>query len=93
VLAAEHLLDLAGLDFLIELIEPLQEFAVHRLAGFSPFDQHSEIVGSLLERQTELAILLETAAAQQDTLRFGLVLPEIGSGCARLEARQLVFGS
>ena len=51
VLAAEHLLDLAGLHFLVERLERLRELGVHRLAGLGPFDQHGEIVALLLERQ------------------------------------------
>jgi hypothetical protein len=31
-------------------------------------------------------VLLEATAALQDLLRFGLILPEIGRGGARLEA-------
>jgi hypothetical protein len=87
VLAAEHLLDLAGLHFLIEPIEPLRELGIDGLAGLGPLDEHSQIVGLLGQRQDEVALLLEAAAALQDLLRFGLVFPEIGSGGARFEAR------
>jgi len=86
VLAAEHLLDLAGLDFLVERIERGRELGVHLFAGVGPFDQHGEVVAPLLERHHQLAILFETAAALQDFLRFGLVLPEIGGGGAGFEA-------
>ena len=51
VLAAEHLLDLAGLHFLIERLERLRELRVHRLAGLRPLDEHAEVVALLLERQ------------------------------------------
>ena len=90
VLAAEHLLDLAGLHFLIERVERLRELGVDRLAGLRPLDEHGEVVALLLERADQVAILLEPAAALQDLLRFGLVLPEIGRGGARLEAGQFV---
>ena len=40
----------------------------------------------LLERGHEVVILFETAAALQDFLRFGLILPEVGRGGARREA-------
>ena len=40
VLAAEHLLDLAGLHFLIERLERLREFGVDWLARLGPFDEH-----------------------------------------------------
>jgi hypothetical protein len=90
VLAAEHLLDLAGLHFLIERFERLPELGVDRLTRVRPFDQHREVVALLPERQHEIAILLDPAAPLQDLLRFGLVLPEIRSGGTRLEARQFL---
>ena len=46
VLAAEHLLDLAGLHFLLERVERLAELGVDRLAGFGPFDEHGEVVAA-----------------------------------------------
>jgi len=93
VLAAEHLLDLAGLYFLIKRFECLGELGVNRLARLGPLDEHGEVVGSLPEREHQIAILFEAAAALQDSLRFGLVFPEIGRSGARLEAGQLVFGA
>jgi hypothetical protein len=92
VLAAEHLLDLAGLDLLVERLERVDELAVDRLAGFGPLHEHGEVVALLAQRDDELAILLEPSAALQDLLRFGLVLPEIWRGGARLEAGQFLFG-
>jgi hypothetical protein len=86
VLAAEHLLDLAGLDFLVEGIERLAQLGVNRLAGFGPFDEHGQIVAAFLERPNQLELLLEPAPALQHFLGFGLILPEIGRGGARLEA-------
>jgi hypothetical protein len=93
VLAAEHLLDLAGLHFLIERLDPGEELLVHRLAGGRPFEQHREVVGLFLEREDQVAVLLEPAAALLDFLRFGLVLPEIGERGARVEAGQFFFRS
>jgi hypothetical protein len=93
VLAAEHLLDLAGLDVLREDLERLREFGVDRLARVGPLDQHREVVALLLERNRELAILLEPAAALEHLLCFGLVFPEIGGGGARLEAGQFFVGA
>jgi hypothetical protein len=93
VLAAEHLLDLTGLHFLIERFERLSELGVDRLTRVRPFDQHREVVALLPERQHEIAILLDPAAPLQDLLRFGLVLPEIRSGGKRLEARQFLVRS
>jgi hypothetical protein len=87
VLAAEHLLDLAGLHFLIEAIEPLRELGVDRLARLGPLDEHRQVVRLFGERYDEVTLLLEAAAALQDLLRFGLIFPEIGSGGARFEPR------
>jgi hypothetical protein len=88
---AEHLLDLGGLDFLIERIEGLTELGVHRFSGRRPLDEHGEIVALLAERIDEIAILLEPFPALEHLLCFGLVVPEVGSCGARLEPRQLVL--
>jgi hypothetical protein len=86
VLAAEHLLDLAGLHFLLERVKCLAEFGVDGFTGLRPFDEHGEIVAFLLERRDQIVFLLEAPAALQDLLRFSLIFPEIGRGGARLEA-------
>jgi len=93
VLAAEHLLDLARLDLLIEGLQGLRELGVDGLARIGPLDQDGEIVALLLERQDEIAILLEAAAALLDSLRFSLIFPEIGRGGAGFEAGQLFVRS
>jgi hypothetical protein len=93
VLAAEHLLDLAGLHFLIESFERLREFVIDRLARFGPLDENRQIVALLPQRHDQVAILLQPPAALEDLLGFGLVFPEIGGGGARLEAVQFVFGA
>ena len=85
VLAAEHLLDLARLHFLVERLERLRELRVHRLARLRPLDEHAQVVALLLERHHQIAILLEPAAALQDLLCFGLVFPEIVGGGSRVE--------
>jgi hypothetical protein len=90
VLAAEHLLDLSGLHLLIESVQRLKKLGVDRLAGFRPLHQDREVVDSLLEREDQIPILLEPAAALQNSLGFGLVFPEVGRGGARLEAGQLI---
>jgi len=46
VLAAEHLLGFAGVDFLREIVESLGEIIGDRLAGLRPFDEHAEIFGA-----------------------------------------------
>jgi hypothetical protein len=93
VLAAEHLLDLARLDLLIEGLEGARELGVDRLARIGPLDEDSEVVALLLERQDEIAILLEAAAPLLDFLRFSLIFPEIGRGGAGFEAGQLFLWS
>src|SRR6185503_20558721 len=45
-----------------------------------------------LERQHQVAVLLQSPAALLDLLRLGLVLPETGRGGAHLQAAQLIFG-
>ncbi len=74
VLAAEHLLDLAGLHFLVERVDGLRELGVDRFARRGPLDEDAEVVALLLERRHELAVLFEPAAALQDAsgLRPGL---------------------
>jgi hypothetical protein len=93
VLAAEHLLDLARLDLLIEGVEGDGELGVDRLARLGPLDEDGEVVALLPQRQDQIAILLEAAAALLDFLRFSLVFPEIGRGGASVEAGQLFVGS
>jgi hypothetical protein len=86
VLASEHLLDLGGLNLLIEGLERLSELGVDRLPRLGPLEQDGEIVALLPQRDDQIAILLQAAAALQYLLRVGLVFPEIGRGGARLEA-------
>ena len=93
VLAAKHLLDLAGLHLPIEPIERLRELGVHALARLRPLDEDAEVVAFLLEREAQVAILLEPAAALQDFLGFGLVFPEIVGGRTRVQAVQLLLGA
>jgi hypothetical protein len=93
VLAAQHLLDLAGLDLLRERVEGLRELGIHGLARLRPLDQHREVVALFRERHDQVAVLFQAAAALQYFLRLGLVLPEIRRRRARLEARQLFIGS
>src|SRR5436190_1769683 len=93
VLAAEHLLDFGGLHFAVERVERLPQLAIDGLAGFEPFDEDGEIVALLGQRSRQVAVLLEPATALQDLLCLGLIFPEIGSGGARFEARQLFVGA
>jgi hypothetical protein len=93
VLPAEHFFRFPGLDLLVEQVEGLHVLAVDRLAGFSPFGEDRQIVPLLPERPDQIAVLLEPSAALQDSLRFCLVFPEIGSRGACLDAREFVVGS
>jgi hypothetical protein len=90
VLAAEHLLDLGGLDLGLEIIEAAREVGGHVLAGLGPFDENGEVLGLLPERGGERDFLFETPTALEYLLRLGLVLPEIRLRRARLERAQLV---
>jgi hypothetical protein len=92
VLAAEHLLDLASLHFLIELFQPSGEFVVDRLSRGRPFSEHGKVVGALLQRGGEIAVLFETTTALQHALGFGLVFPEVRRGRAGLKAAQFFGG-
>jgi hypothetical protein len=93
VLAAEHLLDLAGLHFLVERLEPLRELGIDRLPRCRPLDEDGEIVGALAQRHHQVAVLLEALAPLQDLLRFGLVFPEVGRGRLVLETGQFFVGA
>jgi hypothetical protein len=92
VLAAEHLLGLAGLHFGGELVEPLRKIAEDVLARLQPLDEHDEVVGAALQRLAERDVRFERLAALQRLLRGGLVLPEIGIGGLLLYLRELVAG-
>ena len=78
VLAAEHLLDLGRLDFLVERFERLRELGVDGLSRVRPFEEHREVFALFPERHRQIAVLLEPAPALQHLLRFSLVFPEIG---------------
>jgi hypothetical protein len=93
VLAAEHLFDLAGLDFLVEGVERLKELRVDRLPRLRPLDEDAEIVALLLEREHQIAILLEPAPALPDLLGFGLVFPEVVGGRERVELAYFFAGA
>jgi hypothetical protein len=88
VLAAEHLLDFAGLHFLREGIERLRELGVDRFTGFRPLDQHRQVVAFFGEGHDEIAVLLQATATLEHFLGVGLVLAGVGSGGPSFEARQ-----
>ena len=50
VLAAEHLLDLAGLDLGVEHVQRLRELGVDGFASLRPLDQNGQIVAAFFQR-------------------------------------------
>jgi hypothetical protein len=92
VLAAEHLLDLAGLDLLIQRLERLRELGVDRLTRFRPLHQNGEILALPLERAHQIAILFKSSPALQDPLGLGLIVPEIRRRSSSFEAAQFFVG-
>jgi hypothetical protein len=93
VLAAEHLLDLAGLDLGRQRVEAPLDVALDLLALLEPFHEHGEIVGPAAQRLDERKVVLEPAAALEDLLRLRLILPEIRRRDLQLEALELFAGS
>jgi hypothetical protein len=82
VLAAEHLLGLAGVDGFGKILEAAGKIVGHRLASLSPLHQDCEILGATLERFAQIAIFFKTPATLKQLLRGRLVLPEVGRGYA-----------
>jgi hypothetical protein len=78
VLAAEHLLGLAGVDLAREVVESAAEIVGDGLARLGPLGQDVQILEPLAERLAEIAVLFETPPALQQFLRRRLVLPEVG---------------
>jgi hypothetical protein len=93
VLAAEHLLRLAGLDFSPELVEAFRQIGDDVLARLGPFDEDCEIVDTPLQRRTQIEVGFERLAALQGLLGRSLVLPEIRSGRLLLYFREFVGGT
>jgi hypothetical protein len=77
VLAAEHLLDLAAFDEPGEFLHSLREIGNDILALLTPVDEHGEIVAFRFQRRNQLDFFFDAAAALEDFLRFGLVIPEV----------------
>jgi hypothetical protein len=92
VLAAEHLLDLARLHFLIERVQTLGEVVFHGFAGIEPLGEDGEVVVLRAKREGQVAVLLHAPAALQDLLRLRLVLPEIGRGRLGFYAGEFFVG-
>jgi hypothetical protein len=82
VLTPEHLLDLGGFHFGFEGFERPLQISDYVLARLGPLEEHAQIVELAGQRVAQLEFFTETAASPEGFLRFGLVLPEIGSGNA-----------
>jgi hypothetical protein len=93
VLAAEHLLRLAGVHLRGEIVEGAAEVVVYRLAGLRPLDEHVQVVELPLQRVAQLDVLLQPAATLQQFLSAGLILPEVRSGDAILYAGKFDGGA
>ncbi len=91
VLAAEHLLGLAGVDEGRELIEGAAEIVGHRLPRLRPLDEDMEILDAAGERLAQFAVLFEAATALQHLLGTSLILPEIRGADAFFYSRELDF--
>jgi hypothetical protein len=89
VLAAEHLLDLGGLDLGLEGVDRALEISADILALLRPLDQHAEIVQLAYQRVAQLDLVREATPALQGLLRRRLILPEVRRRYARFDAGQL----
>jgi hypothetical protein len=90
MLAAEHLLDLAGVDLGLELVEPAGQIIVHRLPRLEPLGEHGQIVGAARQRGGKVDVVFETATTLLNFLGLRLVLPEVRVGSADIELLELV---
>ena len=81
VLAAEHLLDLGGLDLGLEFVEAALQVGGHVLAGVGPLDAaRRDRRRRRPSESRELDVLAQAALPLQRPLRLGLVVPEVGRG-------------
>jgi hypothetical protein len=92
VLAAEHLLRLAGVDLRGQIVQRATEIVGNRLPRLCPFDEHREVVHTPLQTFVQVAVFLEAAPALQQLLSRGLVLPEVRLGDAFFDFQQFDFG-
>jgi hypothetical protein len=93
VLAAEHLLRLAGLDFGAQLVEPFRQVGRDVLPGPGPLDENGQISDAARQRRAQIDVGFERLPALQDLLRRGLILPEVGRGRLLLYSCELVGGT
>jgi hypothetical protein len=90
VLAAEHLLGLGRLDFLLQRVERPLEIAGDILAGLRPLDEHADVVDLAGEMVAKLEVVAQPATALEYSLRLGLVAPEVGFGDLLLDAGEFL---
>jgi hypothetical protein len=90
-LAAEHRADFTRLDVTAERFQAALEVARDVLALAGPVDEDAEVVRLPAQRLGQRAVVLDLAAALQDLLRVGLVLPEIRRRDGRLDLGQLAL--
>lgn len=87
MLAAEHLAHLARLYFGGEFIEARGEVGADILPLLRPLHEDGEVIGAGAQRQHEVGVFLEAAAALQHLLRGRLIVPEAGRGGLLFERR------
>ena len=87
VFAAEHLLGFGGVDLLFQRVERFLEVGGDVFATLRPLEEDADVVDLLGEAVAEFQIVAEAALTLQRLLRFGLVVPEIGSGDFLFELR------
>jgi hypothetical protein len=80
VLAAEHLLGFARRDLGAQLVEAAREIVGDGFTRLRPLDEDREVVDAALERLAHADVVFEAAAALEELLRAGLVLPEVRVG-------------
>jgi hypothetical protein len=80
VFAAQHLLDLGGLDLLAERVERLGEVRGHLFALPRPIDEDADVVDLARQLVAQFEVVGQTTAPLQRLLRLGRVFPEIRSG-------------
>jgi hypothetical protein len=90
VFAAQHLLDLSGLDFGLERIEGLRQIAADVLTLLGPLEQDTEVIDPSCQRVAEFELVGELTPSLQGALRRGLILPEVGLADARFDPGQFV---
>jgi hypothetical protein len=92
VLTTQHLLDLGGLDLVLQGVERTLEIGSDVFAALGPFEKNAEIVELSDERVAQLDLFAQAAATLEGLLSFGLVGPEIGSGDALLDRGEFTCG-